>query len=245
MRLLTGSDYAPFTDAAWSQQGMVTELVEAALALSPESESHDIEWLDDWSVHLDLIREKHADMGFPWFRPDCDTYQQDDARCVDFHFSDPVVDLVILLFVRADNEFAFEKDADVSGRVLCRPAGYFTHDLDRPDRKWISNDLITLRQPATPRECFDLLMSGEVDAVAVNEFLGVQQMFAADLTEEVVPLSRPVSTQSLHVVISKTHWRGTALLYRFNAGLAKLKQTDRYTEIVSRHLSIYWDQLKG
>jgi polar amino acid transport system substrate-binding protein len=47
------------------------------------------------------------------------------------------------------------------------------------------------------------------------------------------------------VVITKKHWRGTTHLYRFNAGLAALKQSDRYNEIVSRHLNIFWDRLKG
>ncbi|MBW4710278.1 transporter substrate-binding domain-containing protein [Roseobacter sp. YSTF-M11] len=243
--MLTGSNYPPFTQIDWPQQGMVTELVAAAMAESPEPERYRIRWRDDWATHLDAIRDKSYDMGFPWYRPDCATYQQDDARCVDFHFSDPVVELVILMFVRADNEFPFTQDADIEGRTLCRPSGYFTHDLDRPGRGWLTRDVVKLVQPDTPEACFNLLMAGEVDAVTVNEFLGVQQMFKAQLTEAVVPLPRPVSTQSLHVIISKTHWRATSLLYRFNAGLARLKQSEAYAEIVSRHLAYYWEQLKG
>ena len=88
-------------------------------------------------------------------------------------------------------------------------------------------------------------MRGEVDAVAVNEFLGVQKMFSLGLTDKVVPLPRPLSVEGLHVVISKTHWRGTTHLYRFNAGLAKLKQTDQYNEIVQRHLALFWDQIRS
>jgi polar amino acid transport system substrate-binding protein len=29
-----------------------------------------------------------------------------------------------------------------------------------------------------------------------------------------------------------------------NAGLAALKETDRYGQIVSRHLGVFWDQIK-
>jgi polar amino acid transport system substrate-binding protein len=190
------------------------------------------------------LRAKEFDMGFPWFRPNCEVAGNTDERCANFHFSDPLVDLVILLFARADAGFTFEQDADLVGRTLCRPEGYFTHDLDRPDRQWLSKGLITLRQPATPDDCFDLLIKGEVDAVALNEFLGVTKMFELGLTNEVVPLQRPLSVEGLHVIISKTHWRGTTHLYRFNAGLAKLKQSDRYNEIVSRHLAMFWDQIK-
>ncbi|MEM8576297.1 MAG: transporter substrate-binding domain-containing protein [Pseudomonadota bacterium] len=245
MKLITGGNYAPFTDRDWPGQGMLTELVNAALETTDAPVSYSITWEDDWSKHLfPMLDSKEFDMGFPWFRPDC-AGNPSHERCANFHFSEPLVDLVILLFTRADAQFAFDSDADIEGKTLCRPAGYFTHDLDRQDRKWLSRGVIELTQPATPQECFELLMQGAVDAVAMNEFTGVTKMFEMGLTETVVPLSRPLSVEGLHVLISKRHWRGTTHLYRFNAGLAKLKQSDRYNEIVSRHLSLFWDEVRG
>lgn len=245
MRLVTGSNYAPFTDLDWPGQGMLTELVNAALEETPNPVTYSVTWENDWSKHLfPMLDSKEFDMGFPWFQPDC-AGNPGHERCANFHFSDPLVDLVILLFSRADQPMEFETDADILGKTLCRPAGYFTHDLDRADRQWLSRGLITLEQPATPDTCFEMLMAGTVDAVALNEFLGVQKMFEMGLNDQVAPLSRPLSVEGLHVLISKSHWRGTAHLYRFNAGLAKLKQTDRYNEIVSRHLALFWDQIKS
>lgn len=243
--LVTGSNYAPFTDRAWPGQGMATELVNAALENMPSPVTYSITWEDDWSLHLDpMLKSTQTDMGFPWFRPDCDS-KPDDFRCANFHYSDPLVDLVILLFTRADSGLTFQTDDALHGKTLCRPAGYFTHDLERPDRQWLTRGLVALKQPATPDECFDMLMSGQVDAVAVNEFLGVQKMFSMGLTDKVVPLPRPLSVEGLHVVIAKAHWRGTTHLFRFNAGLAKLKQTDQYNEIVQRHLALFWDQIRS
>ena len=243
MVLVTGSNYAPFTDRGWPGEGMLTEVVNAALENSPSPVPYAITWENDWSKHLNLLAESDLDMGFPWFRPDC-RQTPNEFRCKNFHFSEPLVDLVILLFARADNPIAFAQDSDLHGKTLCRPAGYFTHDLEQEGRNWITNGLVKLEQPATPDDCFRLLMEGSVDAVAVNEFLGVQKMFELGLTEKVVPLTNPLSVQGLHVVISKRHWRGTTHLYRFNAGLAELKKTARYNEIVSRHLSLFWDQVK-
>jgi len=243
--LVTGSNYAPFTDRAWPGQGMLTEVVNAAMEATPEPLPYAIVWEDDWSRHLfPMLDEKEIDMGFPWFRPDCDGNPTNE-RCANFHFSEPLVDLVILLFVRADTQIPFERDEDIHGRTLCRPAGYFTHDLDRADRRWLSEGLVTLVQPATPDECFRMLERGDVDAVAMNEFTGVQKMFELGLTNSVVPLQRPLSVEGLHVLISKRHWRGTSHLYRFNAGLAELKRSDRYNEIVSRHLALFWDQIRN
>ncbi|MEO0937305.1 MAG: transporter substrate-binding domain-containing protein [Pseudomonadota bacterium] len=245
MKLITGSNYAPFTHLTWPGQGMLTELVNAALEATDAPVSYSITWENDWSKHLfPMLDSKEFDMGFPWFRPDCEGNPTNE-RCANFHFSEPLVDLVILLFVRADAPFTYQTDADIVGKTLCRPAGYFTHDLDRQGRAWLKNGLITLEQPATPDDCFQLLMDGRVDAVALNEFTGVTKMFEMGLTDSVAPLPKPLSVEGLHVLISKRHWRGTTHLYRFNAGLAKLKQSDRYNEIVSRHLSLFWDQVRG
>jgi polar amino acid transport system substrate-binding protein len=74
----------------------------------------------------------------------------------------------------------------------------------------------------------------------VNEFLGYRKIQELGLDEKVVPFERPMSTETLHMIISKRHWRGTTLMYRFNAGLENLKKSQRYEEIVSRHLGIFW-----
>ncbi|MEP1537049.1 MAG: transporter substrate-binding domain-containing protein [Paracoccaceae bacterium] len=244
IRLLTGSNNAPFTDKKWPGQGMLSEVVNAAFEQSPSPVSHALIWDDDWSRHLfPLVDSKDFDMGFPWVRPDCEQNPEQEL-CVRFHFSDALIDLAILLFVRADDPIQFEQDRDLVGHKICRPNGYFTHDLDRIGREWVSQGKITLIQPETAEACFELLAGGDVDAVAVNEFLGAQKLHAMDLQGTIVPIDRPLSIQGLHVVISKTHWRGTSHLYRFNAGLRALKETDRYREIVNRHLSLFWDEVK-
>lgn len=242
--LLTGSNHAPFADKDWPQQGMATELVTAALDLMPSPVPFDIVWDDDWSRHVDpMLAEKQADMGFPWIKPDCAALPA-EANCAAFHFSDPLIEVQIMLFVKADEGFDFRSDADVPGKTLCRPKGFFTHDLDRADRGWLRDGLITLVRADSPQACFDLLDRGEVDAVTVNVFLGAITIDEMGLRGRVVPLERPLSTEGLHVIISRAHWRGTTFLYRLNAGLAALKASERYDEIVSRHLAVFWDKMK-
>ncbi|WP_417208106.1 ABC transporter substrate-binding protein [Antarctobacter sp.] len=244
MKLITGSNYAPFTDREWPGQGMVTELVNAALEATPSPVTYSITWQDDWSTHLfPILDSKEADMGFPWLKPNCEQ-TPDNERCANFHFSDPLVEILVLLFTRPGSGFTYDSDADVIGKRLCRPKGYFTHDLDRPGREWLSRGLITLVQADDPQACFRELMAGRVDAVTVNVFLGAKTIDDMGLRGQVVPLDKPLSVEGLHVIISKKHWRGTTHLYRINAGLAELKKTDRYSQIVSRHLGVFWDQIK-
>lgn len=186
------------------------------------------------------------DLGFPRLRPDYEADPQNEhpqnERCVNFHFSDPVFYILVRLYTKADT--AFEFDADVLGTTLCRPSEYFTHDLDSADRQWLANELVPLVQAESPDACFQLLMAGDVDAVTVtvNELLGAAKIKEMGVSSKVEPLTRPVSSQSLHVIISKRRWRGTTNLYRFNAGLEKLKQTARYDENVSRLLDVFWER---
>jgi polar amino acid transport system substrate-binding protein len=244
LTLLTGSNYAPFTDKSWPGQGMVTELVNAAMEATPSPVSYSITWEDDWSQHLfPKLDSKEFDMGFPWLKPNCEQTPGNE-RCANFHFSDPLVEILVLLFVREGSGFTYESDQDVIGKRLCRPKGYFTHDLDRPDREWLKNGQITLVQANSPQDCFKDLLAGRVDAVTLNVFLGAQTIDSMGLRGQVVPLDKPLSVEGLHVIISKKHWRGTTFLYRFNAGLAALKQSDRYSQIVSKHLGVFWDQIK-
>ena len=244
MKFLTGSNYAPFMDRGWAGDGMITEIVNAALENSPYPVPYEITWDDDWSTHLfPQLNDKNFDMGFPWFRPNCEENRSHE-RCENFHFSEPLAELLILLFTKADNKFTFETDADIAGKTLCRPKGYFTHDLERKGRDWLRQGVITLVQADSPDACFDLLMKGQVDAVAVNEFLGWTKVNVLGLKGLVEPLRRPLSIEGLHVLISKKHWRGTTHLYRFNSGLEELKKSKRYDDIVSRHLGLFWAQLE-
>ena len=207
MKLLTGSDYAPFTDRNWLGQGMVTELVNAALENTPHPVPYAITWDDDWSTHLfPQLDGKKFDMGFPWLRPNC----EEDRNAVRISIS-----------IGGIAAGAFAKT-------------YFTHDLDRAGREWLKKGLITLVQAANPDACFELLMKGEVDGVTLNEFLGWTKINDLGLKGAVEPLRRPLSIEGLHVLISKKHWRGTTHLYRFNAGLEELKKSNRYDEIQLR-----------
>ena len=210
---------------------MVTELVNAALENTPHPVPYAITWDDNWSTHLfPQLDGKKFDMGFPWLRPNCEE-DRENERCANFHFSDPLVELLILVFTRTDNAFAFESDEDIHGKTLCRPEGYFTHDLDRAGREWLKKGLITLVQAANPDACFELLMKGEVDGVTLNEFLGWTKINDLGLKGAVEPLRRPLSIEGLHVLISKKHWRGTTHLYRFNAGLEELKNQIAMTRL--------------
>lgn len=244
LRFITGGAYPPFTDRDWPGEGMITELVNAIMEETPNPVSYAIDWEDDWSKHLfPTLDEAKADMGFPWLKPDCAADPKNE-RCANFHFSNPLFVLPIQLFVRTDASFEFNEDADIEGKTLCRPKGYYTHDLDADGRNWLKDGKITLVQLDSPDACFMALAAGEVDAVPENLFLGADRILALDLRGKIGPLERPLSTETLHVIVSKKHWRGTTFLFRINAGLDAIKTSGRYETIVNKHLAHFMDKLK-
>lgn len=241
INLVTAGDYAPFTDKSLEQGGLMTELVDTAMRSSGAPNGYRVHWVNDWSSHLDpLMTSAMMDMAFPWVQPDC-VSSPDEFRCQNFHFSDPMFEMLILLFVDKNRPVPFATDADIHGRTLCRPAGYFIHDLDRFDRRWVSDGLIELKQPTTVAECFEMLLDGTVDAVAMNEFTGRATLKSMDIKDRVdVVQGRPVSIEGLHVLVHKEHPQATTLVATINEGLDAIKASGAYQQVIDRHMSTIW-----
>ena len=246
--LVTADDYRPFTDRALPDGGMITDIVRTALtreADGDDAKAINISWVNDWSAHLNPLLSRHAfDMGFPWFRPNCERYDDlDDPakfRCDTFHFSEPVFEILVLFFTNKGSSFTFTSDEQVVGKRLCRPAGYFTFDLDKDGRNWVKEEKVTLLRPQTVDECFKMLERDEVDAVALNEFTGRGAIANLGMNDKVTAIEKPVSVLNLHVVIAKTHPRAGILLDHVNRALKDLKGTGAYGEIIDKHLSAFW-----
>ena len=248
IRVLTGGDYKPFTDQKLPNGGMITDIVDRSLSsqqLAVAGPNSKLSWVNDWAAHLDpLLVNKAFDIGFPWFKPDCSKYDALDKpakfRCDKFHFSQPVFEILVLFFKRKGTAFTFKSDDDVIGSKICRPSGYFTFDLDEKGRNWVKDKKITLVRPQTVEECFRLLQSGGVDALALNEFTGKASLKKLSMNDSITTIEKPVSILTLHVVVAKTHEEAKALLAYVNAGLGRIRSNGVYGAIVDRHLTAFW-----
>lgn len=254
IQFLTADDYAPFTGRALPNGGMTTDIVSTAMDLlkaeSGGKVDYAINWVNDWSAHHNPLLVTYAfDMGFPWYRPDCEHFDDldDDGkyRCQKFFFSDTIYEELSLLFVKNESPLKFETDQELLGRTLCRPAGYFTFDLEQNGRRWLKDKKVTLLRPQSIEECFRLLMDGAVDAVALSELTGRAGMIKAELGDKVRIIDRPLAILDDHVLIAKTHPNARIMLYYLNSALAKLKADGRFDEIVEKHMTLFWESQTG
>lgn len=241
INLLTADDYAPFTDRKSLNGGLVTEVVQKAMERANPAEGFAIHWVNDWSAHLDpLLSNALLDMGFPWLKPDCEQ-TPDNYRCANFYFSDSMFEMLVLVFTAKDRPITFDKDDDMVGKTLCRPKGYYTHDLDKDGRNWLAGNKIKLEMPDKNADCFNMLLEGKVDAVVVDEFTGRATMKELGIVDKIeVVQSRPLSIEGLHVVIHKSHPRAKELLDMINRGLAEIKADGTYQQIIGPHMSLIW-----
>ncbi|WP_417523596.1 LysM peptidoglycan-binding domain-containing protein [Marinovum sp.] len=230
LRLLAGDGYPPFTDRAEPAAGMMTEVVERALAAS-EGADHRIFWINDRAAHLDpMLSTDMADLAFPWIRPACDG----TGACAEYLYSDPMFEMLVLIFANSDSGLTFATPADLAGLRLCRPRGFGAVD-------WLEGTEMTLVQPASAEACFDQLTTGAADVVALNEFTGrllIAQMGLRDRVE--VLGARPLSIETLHLVAHRGNPQAEALIARFNSGLAEIRASGAYTTIIEAHLSRLW-----
>lgn len=109
VNLLTADGFEPFTGKSLHNGGMMTEVLDAAMQYAAPEEGYAIHWVVLWTSHEDpLLSNALLDAGFPWYQPDCAS-NPEAARCVNFHFSDPMFELLVLMFTPQGSGLTFEK----------------------------------------------------------------------------------------------------------------------------------------
>jgi polar amino acid transport system substrate-binding protein len=249
IEFLTADGFAPFTDRALPNGGMITQIVTTAMDLIKErsggSFSYRISWVNDWSAHLSTLLVTRAfDVGFPWGKPDCnsgaDLSKDAKYRCQRFFFSDPVYEVFTVLFVQSGSTLNFVKDDEIIGKSICQPANQSTYELDKGGRNWVKDNKVVLVKPQSLEECFRLLDGGSVNAVVTPDLSGKAAISALGLEKRVKALPRPVDIGTLHLIVPKTHPQASTIIYYLNAAIARLRENGDYDRIIDTHLSRFW-----
>lgn len=231
--VVTGTDFAPFTGEDMEFGGMLTAVVQEAFGTSNSERSAEIVFINDWGSHLEtLLPDQKYDFAFPWYRPDCsDPGALSEAmrpRC-DLVWSDPLFSVIIGFYALSTATNIPQNFSDMQEKRLCRPAGYFTFDLE--ENGLVPGETITLMQPSGVADCFEMLEEGAVDFVTINRFTAEKAIASGGLDGLVVPIDTIVTSQDLHLVGHKTNPSAVRLTELFNDGLSSLEQSGRLSSI--------------
>ena len=223
LKILTGDHYAPYVGSTLPRGGFSRALVEYALQAEEGEPDYRIDTIADWGSHLrPLIADGAYALGFPWYKPACTvTYRDADSnfRCDALLFSDPLHQVVVTFYGRAGEVDHIRAAQDAAGLQLCRPSGFFTHDLEELGLTELMDARLT---PNAAQDCMRMLISGEADLISANaDTLDAiaREMGVSNEIQEVVDFS---SVQTLHVVGLRANPDTRLHLRRINQGLRNL-----------------------
>ncbi len=242
INLLTADDFAPFTGKTLHNGGMMTDILNAAMEQADPEEGFAIHWVDLWTSHEEpLLSNALLDGGFPWYKLDCEN-NTTHPRCRNFEFSDPMFEVLVLMFTPKGRPISYTKDEDLFGKTFCRPQGYERHLFNERGRNWLKDGKVKVIQPLTTAECYQMVLDGQADAVVMNEFTGRAQLKEIGLDDKFDVVPEPISIQTLHVIIHKTHPEAKALLTMINKALGDIRENGTYQSIIEDHMARIWSE---
>jgi hypothetical protein len=240
IRMVTGNGFAPYVDETLPGGGMFTQLAEMAIFRADPSIPYSLTFVNDWQAHIDALLPSLAyDLSFPWIRPNCEAPAMlnagDTYRCENFAFSAPFLEIVDGFFALRDSELVVAADYSAFvGKRICRPEGYTTGVLDAVG---LVADQISLTRPTRVTDCFEALVNGEVDLVAIDAEVGDAAIAELGLVAKIDQNPHLSTLQSLHIIAHKSNLRAVDMLVRLDAGIVEMYESGEWYEIVSSALS--------
>ena len=240
IRLVAGDGWFPFTDTRLKDGGVLTRLGLVAFMRGGNDRETRLDWVDDWGSHLDVLLPTHAfDLSIGWDGIDCakmDLLSPDMVRrCLEVVLSDPVYEVVYGLYSLPDNPFgAVRGFAELTDARICRPEGWATADLEV---EGLSPPTVTYVQPRDADGCVQALLNGEADVMSIEVESAVDSIERAGVTAQVVQNPYLINIASLHFATHVTNERGKEYLQMLNRGLAEMRETGEWYDIVASTLS--------
>ncbi|MEL6643449.1 MAG: LysM peptidoglycan-binding domain-containing protein [Pseudomonadota bacterium] len=240
IKIVSANGWAPFVGEKFKGGGMLVRLASTALNRGGNAREYNVSFVDDWSSHLETLLPLGAfDVSIAWYLPDCTKYDLLSAgmqkRCDELEGSLPIYESVVGFFTTPDNAYADARQyTDYAGARVCRPAGWFTFDLEE---QGLSEPLVTMVVPDGVNDCMEMLTAGEVDVVPLE----IESVSAAatELGIEGQIVQNPYLTNllNLHFVTHKTNPRGRVYLALLNRGLTEMRETGEWYAIISDALA--------
>lgn len=239
LKFVSGGDWAPFAEESLTGGGITVRLATTAMHRGGNDRDYSVNWVDDWSAHMTALLPTGAfDIGLAWYMPDCEKIELLSEgmarRCTEYDASLPLYEPVSGFYAKRGGKYAGAKTyADFAGARICRPEGYYTFDLEV---EGLVAPTIEMVMPKLREECFEKLVFGDVDIVALEvqsaadviRTLGIE----ADVTENVY-LSKVLSLSAL---AHKSNPFGREYLAMINRGLTEMRDTGEWYDIISSTL---------
>lgn len=222
LRLVTGDDYAPFTGRSLPAAGMLSEVVQAALALGGMTAS--LSWQPWKRGYLMTLRGEY-DATFPYIRA--------EQRERDFLYSAPLYVSEQHLFSRASDPIEVGDLSGLGGYRLCLPLGW---QAPTAIQALIDQGVLVRHSPPGLHECAQLVLLGRDDLFLADLRLGSRALRLTEVPMTLFHISDSVAgRQTMHLIVPRRRAGAERLIEQFDKGLAALRASGNYERMVSRY----------
>ncbi|KJV09519.1 hypothetical protein VZ95_10945 [Elstera litoralis] len=226
IHLSTGDDYPPFSSKTEADGGAAMALVKAVFAELKLPLTVEVE---PWMRGRSRTLENQIDGTFP--------YVPTPERLGQFRYSRPLASIKIRLFTRPGTPLAGLPMALVNGQTLCIARGTAP---SAPSRLLLEGQHVTLVDGSDVATCLKLLLARRVDIVQTHEQIAYRMLREmGQPVESITPIGgddpRSFEETGLHLIVSRKHPQGAALIEAFDRGLTTLRDNGRFAEILSRY----------
>lgn len=226
VRLVTGDDYAPFTGRELPGGGLMTQVVQAALAESAMETT--LDWLPWNRGYLETQRGGY-DAAFP--------YTTGSQREAEFLYSAPLFGAEQHVFSRAGDAIELADLPRQQGRRLCYPLGWQPPEMIR---QLLEQEVMSRHSPQGLNECARLLLLERDDLFIADIRLGESALRSTGAPLRAFHRSESILGHStLHLIVPRSHPRAAELIERFNRGLAALKESGEYQRLIDAYLETH------
>jgi polar amino acid transport system substrate-binding protein len=237
-------DRPPLAEEQSPKGGLIPELLRSSLGKAGGGRSDiELRWTTAAPVKL-LLSDAAVDISLPWDGADCerpgDLVQISAVLCDNALYSDPILEVVVGLFTRADSNFKFDTDESIFGRTICISGDQDVSPLNGRGRNWLSQKrVVAVRQPAL-LDCASAVETRAADAFVASDLEGRYVLDRLGLSRHFRMAARPLAIRGVHAVASKEHAHASELIDAVNRGLRELKASDAYAAIIRSHLMRLW-----
>lgn len=232
-RTSAANDSHEFTCAFNSDGGMLTAILNAALS--------EVLPADGFSVSLDSgPKAKTASSGggasrlsFPWYKPNCQAAsfltKHTTALCNDFHWSQPIYEMIVGYFSAQDYDRPLDNQDDVFGTTLCLAGKEFSQMLHEVGLSDLNTRLVYRKSPAA---CLKAVVAKEADLTLLPINIAALETEHLALTDQIKAYYHLDRLMSLHAIAAKTSPTALDDIAVLNNGLLALRESGAWFEII-------------